>query len=226
LTISRSVKLILLWASFGCTSEHTSANVSQSVDSSNPKVAVDSVEPASQPAVRLIDFAFHGIESDSVARLEVTIGATVDTVPGLFTSLAPVITNDGVIHGIAMAANGSATHGYDYDPQTRKLILFPLPSDLNGSFHEIEINADAKFVAYVAHVESGETWAVVRSWPSLAAVTRTPASEGFPSDVGYDEVKWLGPDRFHISYRIRSGRSIVVEGDPRTRAMKVDTIPK
>jgi hypothetical protein len=228
LAVTRGVKLILICASFGCTNQHTSANLSKSADSSKPTAAVepvDSVAPTSQPSVRLIDFGFHGIESDSVAKLEVTIGATVDTVPGLFTSLTPVITNDGMIHGISMAANGTATHGYDYNPRTKKLTLFPLPSDLNGSFHEIEISSDAKFVAYVAHVESGETWAVVRSWPNLSSVTRTPASQGFPSDVGYDEVKWLGQDRFHISYRISSGPSIVVEGDPLTRAIKVDTIP-
>jgi hypothetical protein len=209
-------------------SENTSTKSSQDMDSSNRKVAVDVVDsliPASQPTVRLIDFGFHGIEADSVARLEVTIGTAADTVPGLFTSITPIVTNDGMIHGISMAADGTATHGYDYNPWTRKLVLFPLPPDLNGSFHEIEINADAQFVAYVAHVKSGQTWAVVRTWPSLAPVIRTPPSEAFPSDVGYDEVKWVAPNRFHISYRISSGPSIIVEGHPRTRAMVVDTIP-
>jgi hypothetical protein len=154
----------------------------------------------------------------------VTLGSAVDTLPDLLTSLDPIITSDGLIHGIAMAADGRATRGFDYNPQIRKLTVFPLPPDLNGWFHEVRLNADATFVAYVAHVKSGQTWAVIRSWPDLSPVARTAASEGFPSDVGYDLVEWLGPTRFRISYRISSGPSIVVEGRSRSGAMKVDTV--
>jgi hypothetical protein len=140
------------------------------------------------------------------------------------TSLDPVITNDGMIHGISMTAGGEASNGYDYEPRTKRLTVFKLPSDVNGFFHEIEINADAKCVAYVAHVQSGQTWAVVRLWPGMTLLTRTSPSDGYPSDVGYDQVEWKDLDHYRISYRIRSGSWIVVQGDARNGMMKVDTV--
>ena len=160
---------------------------------------------------------------DAVAKVEVTIRSGVDTITGLLTSLNPTVTANGMIHGIAMAPDGQARDGYDYNPHTRKLTVFPLPSDLNGWFHEIELNGDATFVAYVAHT-SGQTWAVVRSWPSMTVVARTSASEGFPSDVGHDQVGWLDLDHSQFRYRISSGPFILVEGDPHRRTMKVDTL--
>ncbi len=214
-------------AAVACVSKNDSTRVSQSLDTSRTNLVVtplDSAPAGTKPTVRLVDFAVHGIMADSVAKVEVTTGSAVDTIPGLFTSLRPIATNDGMIHGIAMTAGGEAKNGYDYDLRTRKLTVFPLPSDVSGFFHEIELNNDAKYVAYVAHVQSGQTWAVVRSWPSMTPVTRTPPSEGYPSDVGYDKVAWLGPNYFQISYRIGSGPSIVVEGDPRSGRMKVDTV--
>ena len=211
-----------------CVSENPSTSDSQSVDTSSRKLvvrALDSVPAEHTPRVRLVDFGVHGIMADSVAKVEITSGNTIDTIPGLFTSLNPIATNDGTIHGIGMTEGGEAKTGYDYDSRTKRLTVFPLPSDVNGFFHEIELSSDAKYVAYVAHVQSGQTWAVARSWPSMTSVARTPPSEGYPSDVGYDQVGWLGPDRFRVSYRISSGPSIVVEGDPRSGTMKVDTVP-
>lgn len=164
--------------------------------------------------------------ADSVAKVEVTAGGAVDTIPGLFTSLSPIATSDAMIHGIATTAGGEAKNGYDYEVRAKKLTVFPLPSDVNGFFHKIELNTDAKYVAYVAHVQSGQTWAVVRSWPSMTLVARTAPSEGYASDVGYDQVAWLGSDRFQISYRISSGPWIVIEGDVRAGNVKIDTVTR
>ena len=176
------------------------------------------------PTARLVNFALKVMGGDSVASIEVTSGSAVDTIPGLVTALKPRVTPDGMVHGIATSDDGTATKGYDYNAQRKQLSVFPLPSDLNGSFHEIELNDNAKYVAYVAHVESGKTWAVVRSWPQLAVVARTPPSDGYPSDVGYDQVGWIDSDHFKISYRISSGPSIVVGGDANTRTMTIDTV--
>jgi hypothetical protein len=213
----------------GCGNKTASAKDSQSVDTPRSSVVitrVDSPRVEHKPAVRLVEFGVHGVMADSVAKVEVAVASAVDTIPGLLTSLNPVATNDGTVHGIGMTEGGEAKTGYDYNSRTRRLTVFPLPSDLNGFFHEIALSSDAEFVAYVAHVQSGQTWAVVRSWPSMALVTRTPPSAGYPSDVGYDQVAWSGPDHVRISYRISSGPSIVVEGEPQTGKMKIDTVAR
>lgn len=211
-----------------CVSKNPSTSDAQSVDTSSSILVVrdlDSALAEHKPTVRLVEFGVHGIMADSVAKVEVTFEGAVDTIPDLFTSLDPIATNDRTIHGIGMTEGGEAKTDYDYDSRTKRLTVFPLPSDVNGFFHEIALSSEAKYVAYVAHVQSGQTWAVVRSWPSMALVARTPPSEGYPSDVGYDQVAWLGPDHFRISYRISSGPSIVVDGDSRSGRMKVDTVP-
>ncbi len=174
--------------------------------------------------VRLVDFVVPGIMEDPVAKIEVTTGRGVDTIPGLTTVFTPIVTDDGLIHGLAMIPARVGENGYDYDPLTRKLTVFPLPAEVSGFFHETELSSDAKYVAYVAHVQSGQTWAVIRSWPGMTVVAQTSPSEGYPSDVSFDEIKWRSPSHFHISYRINSGSSIVVEADTRSGTIKIDTV--
>jgi hypothetical protein len=234
LAIKQIAKLSFLIAVLACAKEQTSSQAGGMVDTSRPQVgpAVDTSPPSAgvvdsstgtKPSVRLVDAETNGIETEPVEKVEVKLASTVDTIPKLLTSLMPVVTNDGKLHGIGMTDVGIASDGFDYDPQTKRLTRFPLPADLNGSFHEIEINADARFVAYIAHTVAGGTWAVIRSWPSLKEVMRSATSEGYPSDVSYDQVKWLDPNRFQISYRIGSGAIVSIAGDVATKAMKVDT---
>jgi hypothetical protein len=209
----------------GCTKPE-SPSVAAHSDSARESVVASADPAVSAPptTARLVDFALKVMGEDSVATIEVTSGASVDTIPGLLTSFDPKVTSDGIVHGIATSDDGTATKGYDYNPLRKQLSVFPLPPDLNGVFHEIELNNNAKYLAYVAHLESGQTWAVVRSWPQLAIVVRTPPSDGWPSDVGYDQVSWLDSDHFKLSYRISSGPSILVEGDANARTMKIDTV--
>jgi hypothetical protein len=243
LAIKKLATLASIAAVLACAKEQSSYQRETPVDSTPPQAnAVDSSHQPERPVdsspqqanvvdslasatpfVRLVDSSIHGIESEAVAKVEVKFGGTTDTIPKLLTFLKPVVTNDGILHGIAMTDEGVANAGFDYDPRTKQLTRFPLPADINGSFAEIEINADARFVAYIAHTEAGGTWAVIRSWPSLKEVMRAAGSEGYPSDVSYDQVRWLDASRFQISYRIRSGAIISVEGNVNTKAMKVDT---
>jgi hypothetical protein len=234
LAIKKLATLSFLIAVLACAKEQTSSQPASTVDTSAPQVGVvvDTSPPepgavnslaGTKPSVQLVDAETHGIETEPVEKIEVKLGSTIDTIPKLLTSLMPVVTNDGFVHGIAMTDGGVASDAFDYDPRTKKLMRFPLPADLNGSFHEIEINADARFVAYIAHTQVGGTWAVIRSWPSLKEVMRSATSEGYPSDVSYDQVKWLDPNRFQISYRNRSGAIVSIEGDVAAKAMKVDT---
>jgi hypothetical protein len=242
LAIKKLATLVSIAAVLACAKEQSSSHREIPVDSTPPQAnVVDSspqaetppdsspsqavVDPSASatPIVRLVDSSIRGIESEAVAKVEVKFGNTTDTIPKLLTFLKPVVTSDGILHGIAMTDEGVANEGYDYDPRTKQLTRFPLPADINGSFAEIEINANARFVAYIAHTEAGGTWAVIRSWPSLKEVMRATSSEGYPSDVSYDQVRWLDPSRFQISYRIRSGAIISVEGNVNTKAMKADT---
>jgi hypothetical protein len=193
------------------------------IDSSALAKASDT-RPGLKPTVRLVDYAVHGGDmTDTVAKVEVTLGSAVDTIPGVLTSLSPIATNDGMVHGIAMTGEGFVSRGYDYNARTRKLTVLSLPPDVNPYNQDIELNDDAQFVAYIAN--ANKTWAVVRSWPSMAEVARTLPSEGFPSDnAGDNLVGWTGLYQFQFHYRISSGPVILVEGDAQRRTIKVDTL--
>lgn len=218
--------------SVACATEKSSSNAVKTADStavadSTAHTSIIAQAPATSaatlPVVSLVGWRFMP-GGDSVAKVEVRTTSTVDTVAGLFAVLEPVVTKDAVVHGIAADSDGFAKNGFDYSSLTKKLSLFPLPRDLNGAFEEIEFNEDARFLAYVAHTESGGIWAAVRSWPGMDIVVRSASSQGYPSDVGYDKVSWTDSTHFEIAYRIDSGATIIVDGDALTKTVKVDTL--
>jgi hypothetical protein len=195
-----------------------------SVTGSSASVEEPDATPRLKPTVRLVDYGVRDL-SDTVAKVEVTLGGAVDTIPRVLASLRPITTDDGIIHGIAMTGESFVSSGYDYNARTRKLTRFPLPADLNTSYQNIKLNEDAKFFGYIAHIESGQTWAVVRRWPDMVVVARTQPSDLYPSEGTDDErVEWPGAYQFQFQYRISSGSYIVVDGDAQQRTMKVDTV--
>ena len=192
----RTLKLAAL-VLFACACTDTSAKPDE-------KCAIDLGQSSQSP-------------DDSIGPVVIKLHNTTDTVPGVLTSLRPVISPDGRMHGIVMTAQGEAINGFEFDPCIQKMTLYPLPSDLNGNFHEIAISPDARFIAYVAHAKSGETHGVVRSWPQMQAVYEASPSQGYPSDVNSDEVQWIAKNRFRISYRVESGSYVVINGGMRKR---------
>src|SRR5438270_9353878 len=124
-----------------CVGKSGAPKASQTADSSRTQLTIAPISSAPsvrKPIARLVDFAVHGVMADGVARVEVTTDGAADTIPGVFTSLPPIATNDGMIHGIAMTPGGEAKNGQDYDPRVRKVTRLSLPSDVNGFVHEMK----------------------------------------------------------------------------------------
>ena len=201
------------------------ANVQATGEPSTPSSPlVESPQaPSSLPVASLIDWKFFP-GGDGAARVEVRTGNRVDTLAGVFAARDPLVTRDGLVHGIATSKDGGVVAGFDYDPATRKVTRFALPTEVNPSFPDIKLNETANFVAYVAHTRSGQSWAVVRTWPRLELVARSDSSPGYPSDAETDLVEWADSTHFKLSYLTRSGDEIRLTGDARMRQMKVDTV--
>ena len=163
------------------------------------------------------------LPEDSVGPVVIKVNSRPDTIPHVLSSLRPVVSPDGVVHGIGMTREGEATKGYDFDACNRKLKVFPLPADLNGYFHKIAFSSDARFFAYVAHAKSGVTRGVVRSWPTMESALEAAPSEGYPSDVETDDVRWIADHHVRISYRIKSGDYVMIDAQLRG-PLKIDTL--
>ena len=176
------------------------------------------------PIVSLINWKFF-MGGDGAAKVEVRFGTSADTLPDLFAVRDPLVTKDGMVHGISTSEDGGATGGFDYDPATRKLTRFPLPKDVNPSFPDLELNESASWVAYIAH-SSGYSWAVVRTWPRLELVAKSDSSPGYPSDADTDVVGWADSTHFNLRYVTHSGAAVMVTGDARARTIKIDSVTR
>lgn len=191
-------------------------------------------------AVRLVDSARTGdelgMEEVVSYRVEVTAAGRRDTLPGVRVQRVPVSAPDGVVHGVAVGPEGQAVGTFRYDPATRQLTRAPAPADASPFFSELALSPDARHVAYVAQESEPvvRLWGAVRSWPDGRVVARATPAPGYPSDVNYSKVRWVGPDTYEVVYRVdelpgpdpalAAGPWLRMRGSTRGGSPRVDTL--
>lgn len=170
--------------------------------------------------------------SHTEARVEVWTGIKADTIPNLVVSKAPGVTRDGAVYGVATTSEGRLGKAYRYDPKTRQLSFVALPKDVNEWNSDITVSPDGRYVAYIGE-ESAGIFGIVRDWPSMTLVVRTPPVRPYPSDYYTDQAHWIDTDRFEFFIRTPAGvdstnhmisKFVVGWGDVRARSMTVDTV--
>ena len=174
-------------------------------------------------------------ESHTEGWVEVRMGLRADTIPGIVAAKPPGVSSDGIVYGVTISKDGSLGKGFRYDPKTRQLSFLPLPKDVGGWDSEISISPDARHLAYLGGDSSGH-YGIVRDWPSMTLMARTPSAPGYPSDYNSDQVRWRDANRFELFFRFPAGvdttnntmisKFIVARGDVRTRSMSIDTTAK
>jgi hypothetical protein len=170
--------------------------------------------------------------SHTEARVEVWTGMKADTIPTLVVARAPGVTRDGVVYGVAITSDGRIGKAYQYDAKTRQLSFVPLPKDVNEWNSDITVSPDGRYVAYIGD-ESAGIFGVVRDWPGMTLVTRTPPVKPYPSDYYTDQAHWIDTARFEFFIRTPAGvdstnhmisKFVVARGDVRDRSMTIDTL--
>ncbi|HEV7837056.1 MAG TPA: hypothetical protein VGO75_03245 [Gemmatimonadaceae bacterium] len=170
--------------------------------------------------------------SHTEAGVEVWIGMKADTIPNLIVAKAPGVTRDGVVYGVGITSDGLLGKAYQYDAKTRQLSFVPLPKDVNEWNSDITVSPDGQHVAYIGNDSAG-IFGIVRDWPSMTLVARTPPVKPYPSDYYTDQAHWIDTARFEFFIRTPGGadstnhmisKFVVARGDVRTRSMTVDTL--
>jgi hypothetical protein len=170
--------------------------------------------------------------SHTEARVEVWTGQKADTIPNLVVAKPPGVTRDGVVYGVSITSDGTVGKAYQYDAKTRQLSFVPLPKDVNEWNSDITVSPDGRHVAYIGR-ESAGIFGIVRDWPGMKLVARTPPVPPYPSDYYTDTAQWIDAARFEFFIRIEAGvdstnhmisNFVVARGDVRTRSMTIDTL--
>ena len=170
--------------------------------------------------------------SHTEARVEVWTGMKADTIPNLIVAKAPGVTRDGVVYGVSITSDGTVGKAYQYDAKTRQLSFVPLPKDVHEWNSDITVSPDGRHVAYIGH-ESAGIFGIVRDWPGMTLVVRTPPVEPYGSDYYTDQAHWIDTFRFEFFIRIEAGADstnhaisnfVVARGDVRARSMTIDTL--
>jgi hypothetical protein len=88
-------------------------------------------------------------------------------------------------------------------------------------------------VAYIGS-ESAGIFGVVRDWPGMTLVLRTPPVKPYPSDYYTDQANWIDTARFEFFIRTPGGvdsstntmisKFVAARGDVRARRMTIDTL--
>lgn len=138
-------------------------------------------------------------------RVAVRTAGHVETLPGIQTHEAPIITPDGVINGLAFDSSGEIERGYQYDSKARRLQFVELPSDMSVYFSEALLSPDAQYLAYIAQDSLSIFTAVIIGWPDGRPVFRQRVGAGFPSDVNFNHLRWLDGHRAEFAIRIDAG---------------------
>jgi hypothetical protein len=108
----------------------------------------------------------------------------------------------------------------------------PLPKDVNDWNSDITVSPDGRHVAYIGGASAG-IFGIVRDWPSMTLVTRTPPVKPYPSDYYTDQAHWIDTVRFEFFIRTPGGvdstnhmisKFVVARGDVRSRSMTIDTL--
>jgi WD40 repeat protein len=170
--------------------------------------------------------------SHTEAKVEVWTGQKADTIPNLVVAKAPGVTRDGVVYGVSITSDGTVGKAYQYDAKTRQLSFVALPKDVNDWNSDITVSPDGRHVAYIGNDSAG-IFGVVRDWPGMTLVLRTPPVKPYPSDYYTDQANWIDAARFEFFIRTPGGvdstnhmisKFVVARGDVRVRSMTVDTL--
>ena len=139
-----------------------------------------------------------------VYRIEVLSPLGADTIRNVIPP-APVVVGDSLVVGLVQLSEDSST------PRRRifrlrlgqhRVETSPIPTDVWGSYKDVLISPDGRYVAYVAEdtaPASPGTYGIVRDLATRAVVVRGPGGGGCDCDEDFNHARWFAPDSFEIA---------------------------
>jgi hypothetical protein len=144
----------------------------------------------------------------TLRRVQVRVGARVDTVPGVLTAEPPVVVDGARVLGFVYE-DDQVVSGFRYDVGTGRREILALPDDFSGAFSVPSLAPDGRHIAYVVAAGDGVGWGVVRTWPGREPVLATARVEVPATDAPGNFTRWISADTAEIF--VETGPSTGVE---------------
>jgi hypothetical protein len=148
-------------------------------------------------------------DTGTVYRIEVSSSHGADTVRNVIPP-APVLVGDTLVIGLVQVSEDSST------PQRQifrlrlgqhRIETKSIPDDVWGSYQDILVSPDGRFVAYVGEDTTPAnpgTYGVVRDLKSGQIVVKGPGGGGCDCDEDFNHARWFPPDSFEIAVSHRN----------------------
>ena len=170
-------------------------------------------------------------DTGTVYRIEVLSPKGADTVRNVIPP-APVVVGDTLVIGLVQDSEDSST------PQRQifrlrlgqhRIETSPIPDDVWGSYQDILISPDGRFIAYVGEdtlPANPGTYGIVRDLKSGQIVVKGPGGGGCDCDEDFNHARWFPPDSFEIaiSHRNTNGGWQRLSGKASASRLHVDTL--
>jgi hypothetical protein len=170
-------------------------------------------------------------DTGTVYRIEVSSSHGADTVRNVIPP-APVLVGDTLVIGLVQVSEDSST------PQRQifrlrlgqhRIETKAIPDDVRGSYQDILVSPDGRFVAYVGEdtmPANPGTYGVVRDLKSGQIVVKGPGGGGCDCDEDFNHARWFPPDSFEIavSHRNTGGGWQRFSGKASASRVHVDTL--
>jgi hypothetical protein len=148
-------------------------------------------------------------DTGTVYRIAVISPLGADTIRNVIPP-APIVVGDTLVMGLVQVSEDSST------PQRQifrlrlgqhRVETTPLPDDVWGSYQDVLISPDGRYVAYVGEDTTPAnpgTYGIVRDLKSGAIVVRGPGGGGCDCDEDLNYARWFPPDSFEIAVAHRN----------------------
>lgn len=170
-------------------------------------------------------------DTGTVYRIEVISPLGADTIRNVIPP-APVVVGDTLVIGLVQVSEDSST------PQrqifrlrlgTHRIETSPIPDDVWGSYQDILVSPDGRYLAYVGEdtiPENPGTYGIVRDLATRSVVIRGPSGGGCDCDEDFNHARWFAPDSFEIAvaHTNRGAGWERISGKASARRLHVDTL--
>lgn len=170
-------------------------------------------------------------DTGTVYRIEVRSPLGADTIRNVIAP-APVVVGDSLVIGLVQASEDSSTPRrqiFRLRLGQHQVETSPLPPDVWGSYQDVLVSPDGRYIAYVGEdttPESTGTYGIVRNLTTREVVVKGPGGGGCDCDEDFNYARWFAPDSFEIAVAHTSTGSAWqrISGRASTRRIHVDTL--
>lgn len=143
-------------------------------------------------------------DTGTVYRIEVISPSGADTIRNVIPP-EPIVVGDTLVIGLIQVSEDSSTPErqiFRLRLGQHKIATTPIPDDVWGSYQDVLVSPDGRYLAYVGEdtvPENPGTYGIVRDLATRNIVIKGPGGGGCDCDEDFNHARWFAPDSFEIA---------------------------